>query len=80
MSKNKVIKPVGFNVTNEKDVALLEHVKNANFSGYVKELIFSDLQKRNQTLRIVQKSENGGIKYVLPTGNTTSPPKDCVTL
>jgi hypothetical protein len=65
LSKNKVIKSVGFNVTNEQDQALLEHLKELNFSPYVKELILADIQKRNQALKIVKKSENGGIKIVV---------------
>lgn len=65
MSKNKVIKSVGFNVTNPNDKVMLEQLKGANFSRYVKGLIQEDLKKRNQSLRIVQKSDNGGIKIVL---------------
>jgi hypothetical protein len=65
LSKNKVIKSVGFNITNEQDQVLLERIKEVNFSPYVKELIMADIQKRNQTLKIVQKSANGGIKIVV---------------
>jgi hypothetical protein len=65
MSKNKVIKSVGFNVMNEQDQVLLEHIKEVNFSPYVKELILADICKRNQALKIVQKSQNGGIKIVV---------------
>jgi hypothetical protein len=65
LSNNKVIKSVGFNITNEQDQVLLEHLKELNFSPYVKELIMADIQKRNQTLKIVQKSANGGIKIVV---------------
>jgi hypothetical protein len=65
MSKNKVIKSVGFNITNEQDQVLLERIKDVNFSPYVKELILADIQKRNQALKIVQKSKNGGIKIVV---------------
>jgi hypothetical protein len=46
----------------------LKHIKELNFSGYVKELIMADYQKRNQAVRIVQKSENGGIKIVVGKG------------
>jgi hypothetical protein len=56
---------VGFNITNELDQELLEHLKEVNFSPYVKELIQADIQKRNQALKIVQKSANGGIKIVV---------------
>jgi hypothetical protein len=65
LSKNKVIKSVGFNITNDQDQAILEHLKEVNFSPYVKELILADIQKRNQALKIVQKSANGGIKIVV---------------
>jgi hypothetical protein len=65
MSKNKVIKSVGFNITNEQDQVLLAHIKEVNFSPYVKGLIIADIQKRNQALKIVQRSTNGGIKIVV---------------
>jgi hypothetical protein len=65
LSKNKVIKSVGFNVTNEQDQVLLDHLKDVNFSPYVKELITADIQKRSQALKIIQKSANGGIKIVV---------------
>lgn len=65
MGKNKVVKPVAFNVTNDQDQVILEHIKDLAFSPYVKELIMADIQKRNQALRIVQKSSNGGIKIVV---------------
>ena len=45
MSKNKVVKPVGFNITNSNDARILEHVKRRNFSGYVKKLILADILK-----------------------------------
>jgi hypothetical protein len=80
LSKNKVVKSVAFNITNEQDVKFLEHVGEANFSRYVKDLILADMEKRNQGLRIVQKSEKGGIKYILPAGKTTPPPSECITL
>jgi hypothetical protein len=72
MSKNKVIKSISFNITNEQDLKILEHTGDVNFSGYVKELILADILKRSQGLRIVQKSERGGIKYIFPTGSTSS--------
>lgn len=64
MSKNKVRKTVSFNITNERDVKYLEHIKDINFSGYVKELIDKDLQQKEK-LRIIQKNEKGGIKIVV---------------
>ncbi|MFJ5713096.1 hypothetical protein [Neobacillus sp. NPDC093127] len=65
MSKNKVVKPVSLNTTKEEDAKILSFIANLNFSGYVKELILADIDKRNQPLRIVQKSQNGGIKIVV---------------
>lgn len=65
MSKNKDIRSVSFNKTRENDVKMLEHIEGMNFSGYVKSLIWADIQKKESSLRIVQKSEKGGIKIVL---------------
>jgi hypothetical protein len=65
MSKNKFPKSVSFNVTNEEDVKILKHVEDINFSGYVKRLIIADMQKQEQALKIVKKSEGGGIKIVV---------------
>lgn len=65
MSKNKVVKPVSFNVTRQQDVKMLEYLDAKNFSGYVKELILADMQKKEAALKIVHKSEKGGIKIVL---------------
>lgn len=65
MSKNKVIKSVAFNISNKEDASYLERVKDINFSGYVKGLIAADIQRRNEALKIVHKSESGGIKIVI---------------
>ena len=46
MSKNKVIKSVSFNVTNEEDRRYLERIQDVNFSGYVKRLIEKDIRQR----------------------------------
>jgi hypothetical protein len=62
---NKVIKSVSFNVTNKLDNQMIEHISNQNFSGYVKELIAADILRRQQELRIVKKTSNGGIKIVV---------------
>jgi hypothetical protein len=48
MSKNKVIKSVGFNITNPEDVEILKAVKRRNFSGYVKKLILADLKRKSE--------------------------------
>lgn len=61
----KVVKPVSLNDSKEEDCRILEHIKNINFSGYVKELILLDIARRNQPMKIVQKSQNGGIKIVV---------------
>lgn len=62
---NRFPKSVSFNHTVADDLKILEHVKDMNFSGYVKELILADIQRRNQPLKIVKKTENGGIKIVV---------------
>jgi hypothetical protein len=64
-SKNKVVKSIAFNITKEEDKKILEFVENLNFGGYVKGLILEDIAKRNQPLKIVTKSQNGGIKIVV---------------
>jgi hypothetical protein len=70
MSKNKVIKSVGFNVTNEDDKTILAAVGEKNFSAYVKELILADLRgnksEYNGPLRVIKITEQGGIKITLP--------------
>lgn len=49
MSRNKVIKSVSFNVTNEDDRRYLERIEALdNFSGYVKRLIEKDLRQRKE--------------------------------
>jgi hypothetical protein len=66
LADNRFPKSVHFNRKNESDQKILEHVKQMDsFSGYVKELILADIEKRNQALKIVHKSENGGIKIVV---------------
>lgn len=65
MSTNKVKKTVSFNITNKDDLVMLEHIEEINFSGYVKELIYADIQRRNQSLKIIKKTNEGGIKIVV---------------
>lgn len=65
MSKNKVIKSVSFNSNSEKDREFLQHIEKVNFSGYVKDLIQADLQRRKDDRKIVHKSCNGGIKIFI---------------
>lgn len=65
MSKNKSIKSVSFNITNENDLECLEHTKNANFSGYVKSLILADIQIRKEARKIIHKSQEGGFKIIV---------------
>jgi hypothetical protein len=64
---NKRVKSVSFNITNPKDLEFLECMENEKieFSGYVKELIFADMQRRNAPLKIVKRSGSGGIKIVV---------------
>lgn len=64
---NKRVKSVSFNITNPQDKAFLDRLEDENieFSGYVKELIFADMQRQNAPLKIVKRSETGGIKIVV---------------
>ncbi|NWQ40373.1 hypothetical protein MLOOGBEN_06630 [Bacillus sp. EB106-08-02-XG196] len=64
---NKRVKSVSFNVTNPQDKAFLDRLEEEKieFSGYVKELIFADMQRRNAPLKIVKRSDSGGIKIVV---------------
>lgn len=48
MSKNKIIKSVAFNITNEEDAQILKSISRRNFSGYVKKLIKEDIYTRNK--------------------------------
>jgi hypothetical protein len=61
----KVVKPVSLNDTKEDDIKILKFIEKKNFSGYVKELILMDIERINQPLKIVHKSQNGGIKIVV---------------
>jgi hypothetical protein len=64
---NKKVKSVSFNITNPQEKEFLERLEKEKieFSGYVKELIFADVQRRNAPLKIVQRSGSGGIKIVV---------------
>lgn len=44
--KNKVVKSVSFNITNEQDKEFLQRIENVNFSGYVKRLMEKDIKSR----------------------------------
>jgi hypothetical protein len=76
---NKKVKSVSFNITNPKEKKFLElmEVEAIEFSSYVKELIFADIERRNQPLRIVKRSEKGGITYIA-SGNTPPPSQQSV--
>ena len=64
---NKKVKSVSFNITNPQEKEFLERLEKEKieFSGYVKELIYADVQRQNAPLKIVKRSEGGGIKIVL---------------
>lgn len=49
-SKNKVIKSVGFNKTNQDDAMILKAINRRNFSGYVKKLILADIAESKPQL------------------------------
>lgn len=59
MSKNKVIKSVSFNKTNEQDQMILNKIKRRNFSGYVKKLIVADIKSKER-----ENPQNWPIKEV----------------
>ncbi|MEH7011801.1 hypothetical protein V7087_13485 [Neobacillus niacini] len=64
---NKKVKSVSFNNTNPQEREFLERLEKEKleFSAYVKELIFADVLRRNAPLKIVKRSEGGGIKIVV---------------
>ncbi|MEH6992910.1 hypothetical protein V7075_09375 [Neobacillus drentensis] len=64
---NKRVKSVSFNITNPQEKAFLDRLEHEKieFSRYVKELIFEDMQRRNAPLKIVKRSASGGIKIVV---------------
>lgn len=64
---NKKVKSVSFNITNPQEREFLERMEKdkIEFSGYIKELIFADMERRNAPLKIVQRSDSGGIKIVV---------------
>lgn len=57
MSKNKIRKTVSFNFATESE--LIKHIEDKNFSGYVKELIEKDMNrkvvKKGSGLKIIVK-------------------------
>jgi hypothetical protein len=63
----KVVKSVSFNDTKEEDIKILNFIENQNFGGYIKTLMLEDIERRSQPLRIVKRSEKGGITYIVPS-------------
>lgn len=68
MSRNKVVRSVSFNITNDDDKRYLERIEAiGNFSGYVKRLIKKDIKSRkviaaeNKPLKKVQPAPGGPI-------------------
>ena len=62
MASNKFPKSVSFNLKNASDVAILNHVKKRNFSGYVKKLILAD-KKEKGVIKEIPTSENPLSKF-----------------
>jgi hypothetical protein len=62
---NKVVRPVSLNKNKEADQKILSFIEGKNFSGYVKELILADIEKRNRPLQIVERTSKGGVKIVV---------------
>jgi hypothetical protein len=48
VSRNKIVKPVSFNITKQDDAKMLDHVKRRNFSGYIKKLIWQDIKSQEE--------------------------------
>lgn len=42
----KTIKPISFNDKRSDEAEMLKHIKRRNFSGYVKKLIWEDMQRK----------------------------------
>jgi hypothetical protein len=62
MSKNRIVKPVSFNL--EKESKIIEHINQYdNFSSYVKYLIINDMNSNNNILELIKSVEN--IKDIL---------------
>lgn len=78
MMSGKKPKSVSFNEKNGRDKEILRFVEDEgiSFAPYVKELIYSDMMRRKEGLRIIQKNKKGGIKIVV--GNTPPPSKASV--
>ncbi|UTI41141.1 hypothetical protein [Niallia sp. RD1] len=56
MEKNRFSKPVAFNNTVEKDILILNHIRTKkNFSGYVKQLILSDIENNPTNTPLTNK-------------------------
>nr|WP_309099052.1 hypothetical protein [Fredinandcohnia onubensis] len=56
-------KSVSFFTSNEEDVKILKFIQNIdNFSSYVKDLIKADMQRREQPLKILKKTEGEALK------------------
>lgn len=74
MSKNKIVKSVSFNKTNVKEKEFLDRMlkDKIEFATYVKELIFADMERLNAPLRIVKRSEKGGITYIASSNTLLS--------
>lgn len=60
----KFSKPVAFNEKNEKDKLMLQHVKRRNFSGYVKKLIWKDMNLENIEKEHVEQFEQSNVANV----------------
>lgn len=70
MSENKVHKSVSLNKNNPDDVIVLKVIEQPgfNFNGFAREAMLEKItreQRQEQALRIVKKSEGGGIKIVV---------------
>lgn len=57
MSKNKWVRSISFNHTNEKDVKRLKLIGGKSFSRYIKKLLDEEIQR--QSTVVINRSPSG---------------------
>jgi hypothetical protein len=67
-NRNKIIKSVAFNTNNEDEAKMVKAIRRRNFSGYVKKLIWADLQTKEEAKRLASQ----GLSPTPSTSNQTS--------
>lgn len=72
---NRFSKPVAFNKTKDDDIKILKHVSRKNFSGYVKKLILSDMQKGEEVTPVKPIKKKEPIKLSVTDRLKSAQPK-----